>query len=637
MKLIEPKTKAINVYSVLAFFASLKILIHLVFPEYGFARDELYYLAISENFSFDNLEILPVTPLYLKLITSIFGISVKSIHFASALCGAGVIVFTGLITKELGGNLKAIALSALATLLSGFLIFGSFMSYDSIDFLIWTACLYTLVCIIKYKRTKLWIVFGLLISIGFLNKLTICLFGGAIVASLLFSKNRNHFKSIHIWFGALIALLATIPFVLWQIKTDWYYLDFVQNYAGGLSYVASFPEYLWNQFLPNNPFNAFLWIPGLFALLFVKKFKDYKFLGVAYLILFFGCFFLGTKFYFIMPFYTLLLASGSIQVISFINGKLKNKIRPALTKASIISIYITTSFMVIPLMMPILKVESLIKYAKIFGVTAGVKYEYNAINELPQHFADRFGWTEMVELIASSYEKAEKQYGEPPGIFTSNWGQASAVFIHGKKYKLPFPVSYDGWFYHHTTSSHTFRSSYITIGFDSTFLSGIFRNIEKMAFYQNKYCMPSENNKPVYYCSHPKINLKNYWHIVKSPDEIFLRKLKKNNPDSAINYYNKIIKSNKDTLLFTEAQINQLGYQFMNKGEIEKAAKIFKFNIEIYPSSYNVYDSYAEALMNLGDYENSIDYYIKSLEINPENRNAEEMIKNIEKKQKIEQ
>lgn len=626
MKLTESKVNPINVYSVLAFFVSLKILIHLIFPEYGFARDELYYLAISENFSFDNLEILPVTPLYLKLMTSIFGISIKSIHFASALCGAGAIVFTGLMTKELGGNLKAIALSALVTLLSGFLIFGSFMSYDSIDFLIWTACIYTVICIIKYQRTKLWMIFGLLIGIGLLNKLTIGLFGGVITISLLFSSKRNHFKSVFIWVGAVITMISTIPFVLWQIKTDWYYLDFVQNYAGGLSYVASFPEYLWNQFLPNNPFNAFLWLPGLFGLLFVRKFKEYKFLGIAYLLLFFGCFFLGTKFYFIIPFYSVLLAVGSIQVSNFIKSKLKNKKRPVLIKTSLISSYIILSFLVIPLMMPILKVESLVKYAKIFGITAGVKYEYNEINELPQHFADRFGWPEMVDLIASSHKEVKKQYGVTPGIFTFNWGEASAAVIHGKKHHLPFPISYDGWFYHHTSSHHTFKSSYLTIGLDSVFLSGIFNNIEKMAIYKHKYCMPFENNKAVYYCSKPKVNLKNYWQIVKSPDKKFVRKLKEHNVDSAINYYEKIIKTNKDTLLFTEAQINQLGYQFMNKGDINKAAEIFKFNIDVFPSSFNVYDSYAEALMNLEDYKRSIYYYKKSLEINPENLNAEKMI-----------
>ena len=91
--------KAIILYLVL-----IKIFIHLVNPEYGYHRDELFYIAISDNFSFHNLDIHPLTPLYLKLITSLLGYSLKAIHFASALCGALVIVFTCLITKKFGGK-----------------------------------------------------------------------------------------------------------------------------------------------------------------------------------------------------------------------------------------------------------------------------------------------------------------------------------------------------------------------------------------------------------------------------------------------------------------------------------------------------------------------------------------------------
>ena len=307
----------VNTGTILSFFVVLKILIHLISPEYGYARDELYYLTISENFTFNNLEILPITPLYIKLITSLFGISIKSIHLASALCGAGAIIFSGLMTREFGGSKSAVALTTLTVLLSGFLIFGGFMSYDSVDFLMWTAAIYLLIRIIKYDHRELWVVFGIVIGIGLLNKLTIALFGTAIIVSLIFVKQREHFKSFYMWIGGVIALIAVIPFVLWQIKTDWYYIQFVKNYSGGLSPVLTFPEYLWGQLLPNNPFNAIFWIPGLFALLFVNRFKQYRFLGVAYLMLFFGCFFLGTKFYFIMPFYTVLLATGSIQVIRF--------------------------------------------------------------------------------------------------------------------------------------------------------------------------------------------------------------------------------------------------------------------------------------------------------------------------------
>ena len=48
---------AVIVYLVLA-----KILFHLLHPEYGYFRDELYYVAVSDGFSFGNLDVLPLTP-----------------------------------------------------------------------------------------------------------------------------------------------------------------------------------------------------------------------------------------------------------------------------------------------------------------------------------------------------------------------------------------------------------------------------------------------------------------------------------------------------------------------------------------------------------------------------------------------
>jgi len=91
--------KAIIVYLIFA-----KILFHLLHPEYGYFRDELYYIAISDQFSLGNLDILPLTPLFLKLITTIFGYSIKSLHFASSLCSALSLLLVCLITRELGGK-----------------------------------------------------------------------------------------------------------------------------------------------------------------------------------------------------------------------------------------------------------------------------------------------------------------------------------------------------------------------------------------------------------------------------------------------------------------------------------------------------------------------------------------------------
>jgi len=85
------------------------------------------------------------------------------------------------------------------------------------------------------------------------------------------------------------------------------------------------------------------------------------------------------------------------------------------------------------------------------------------------------------------------------------------------------------------------------------------------------------------------------------------------------------------TFLPPESIINTLGYQFM-QSDIDKAIQFFQLNIDLYPASYNVYDSMGEAWMNKGDYKKAVPYYEKSLELNPDNLGAKVMIKQMKEK-----
>ncbi len=83
---------------------------------------------------------------------------------------------------------------------------------------------------------------------------------------------------------------------------------------------------------------------------------------------------------------------------------------------------------------------------------------------------------------------------------------------------------------------------------------------------------------------------------------------------------------------FDEYLINGFGYELSGTGKVSEAIEIFKFNVELFPESPNVYDSLGEAYMKNGDTQMAIENYKKSLELNPENDNAREMLKQLEKK-----
>lgn len=81
--------------------------------------------------------------------------------------------------------------------------------------------------------------------------------------------------------------------------------------------------------------------------------------------------------------------------------------------------------------------------------------------------------------------------------------------------------------------------------------------------------------------------------------------------------------------LFTEVEVNVLGYQLMGRDEVDAAVRLFELNAESYPKSWNAYDSLAEAYMNAGRTEDAIRSYEKSLELNPANDNAAAMLEKL--------
>ena len=278
---------AIIVYLFLA-----KILFHLLHPEYGYFRDEFFYIAVSDQYSFANLDVLPLSPLFLKFITSIFGYSIKALHFASGLCSAISLLLACLITRELGGKKYAVLLTGLFVFFSGFMIFGAIFTYDSLDFLISVTAIYLLVKIVKTDNQNLWLWVGLVLGLGILNKLSTLAFGLALFMCLWLVPQREYFKQKWIWLAGIFALLFSIPFVIWQINNDWYFIGVAAGYSGGIAYIASFPEFLWSQILPNNIFSFPVWAAGLGLLLFSNKWKQYRLFGFMYVFLFFLFFFM---------------------------------------------------------------------------------------------------------------------------------------------------------------------------------------------------------------------------------------------------------------------------------------------------------------------------------------------------------
>jgi len=118
----------------------------------------------------------------------------------------------------------------------------------------------------------------------------------------------------------------------------------------------------------------------------------------------------------------------------------------------------------------------------------------------------------------------------------------------------------------------------------------------------------------------------------KTLNELLTDALSEGGWTSAMATYNKWKADPTNTYENVEEELNVLGYQLLSSKRPEEAIEIFKLNVEAYPKSANVYDSLGEAYMVTGQKELSVENYRKSLELNPKNSNAKQMLKKLETK-----
>lgn len=99
---------------------------------------------------------------------------------------------------------------------------------------------------------------------------------------------------------------------------------------------------------------------------------------------------------------------------------------------------------------------------------------------------------------------------------------------------------------------------------------------------------------------------------------------------AAVSQYRRLKKEHPDSYDFAEKELNDLGYYLLRHDRVADAIEIFKLNVEMYPHAFNAHDSLAESYMRNGNRELAIKHYKKSLELNPKNTNAVEMLKKLE-------
>jgi 4-amino-4-deoxy-L-arabinose transferase-like glycosyltransferase len=481
------------------------------FGGYGIFRDEYYYIACSKRLAAGYVDQPPLAMFLLAASRAVFGVSQFGIRVLPALAHALTVLLAGLIARNLGGRRTAVMLTCVAVSLTP-LIAGhtNIFQMNAFAHLLWALAVYLVVLIVEKSRPGLWILLGIVMGLGLLNKLDFLWFGAGLAAGLLLTDLRRHLRTPWPYAAAGIALLVFSPFIIWNITHDFAHIEFIRNATAGKYSGLTRLDFLAGQVEEMNPFNMLLGVPGLFFLLFNREGRRYRVLGIIYVaalaILLANP---HSKSEYLGPAYMMLFAAGGVAVERWAGRGKRGWAAPAVAALSVIS-----SLLILPFAVPVLPVEAFIKYSAALGVKPATA-ERKKLSELPQFYADMFGWEALAKDVSAVYLSLPETERASAVVFAGNYGEAASLEYYSGKYALPRVLSTHNSYWFWGYPKEGFRAAIVLGGREEDHRKSC-DEVTRVAVHTCRYCMPYENNMPIFVCRGLRVSPADIWKSQKS-------------------------------------------------------------------------------------------------------------------------
>jgi len=478
-------------------------------PNYGYFRDELYYLACGEHPAWGYVDQPPLIAWIAWLLKHTIGTSLWALRLLPAVAGAMTIILTGLLARELGGRRWAMFLASLAALMAPVsLALSHLLTMNAFDPLLWVAITFLVVRIAKSADQRIWLAVGALAGVTILNKYAILFWLSGLILGVCLTPFRESLRSVWFWLGCLLAAVISVPNFVWQWRHQFPFLELMRNVReSGRDIVLGPVAYLQAQ-AQMLGFVAALLVPLALLFFFSKRGERFRALGWAYLIFLGEMMILHGKMYYVAPVYPMMFAAGAVWMEDATQRRVWVWAKPAFALAMTVICGVYA-----PTILPLLSVPHFLAYEHKLGIEQQ-KFEHMPEGVLPQLYADMFGWEGIAQRVAEYYHTLSPEEQQKTAIFANNYGDGGAIDFFGPKYGLPKAIGshQNYWIWGpreytgesiivlgegHESNMQTKCTSYTVIGSTKDPLS---RRDEWL---------------PIYHCRGFKENLQTYWPQLK--------------------------------------------------------------------------------------------------------------------------
>jgi hypothetical protein len=491
-----------------------KLVLHLLtFRGYGIFRDELYYIMCGQRLDWGYVDHPPLSLLVLRVVQEMLGESLFVLRLVPALAGAAAVLLVGLMTRALGGGRYAQIVAMTAAVLAPiYLGLNHFYSMNALSILFWAVAGYLVVRIGKHDHPRLWIILGIVLGLGLLNKLSVLWLGFGLAVGIILTPLRRKLLTPWPWVAAGLALLLLSPHLIWQVAHDWPTVEFIRN-ATGLKMARVTPlDFLASQADMMNPVLSPIWLGGLVWLLAGKAGPERRALAWIYLAVLGLLLAMGSsRPGYLAPAYTWLLAAGGVATEA-----LAERLTLPRLRWLVVAIVVLAGVALAPFALPVLPVPDYIDYARRMGVMPSTS-ERKELAELPQFYADMHGWQELADTIDGVYQQLSPADQQRACVYAGNYGEAGAIEVLGGEQGQPPVVSGHNnyWLWGPGGNSGEVM---IIIGGERERIEELFASAEQVATVECGYCMPYENHQPVWVARDLKMPIAELWPQLKHFD-----------------------------------------------------------------------------------------------------------------------